>query len=83
MPNRDLDAKAAALLHSLARNHALIDGNKRLTPAAVIAFYGFNGRRLTMTNDEAYDLVKNVASGQLDAVDDTAAILRHATQLRG
>ena len=26
----DLDAKAAALLHSVARNHALIDGNKRL-----------------------------------------------------
>ena len=25
-----MDAKAAALLHSIARNHALIDGNKRL-----------------------------------------------------
>ena len=39
-----LDAKAAALLHSIARNHALIDGNKRLALAAVIAFYGLNGR---------------------------------------
>ena len=29
----DLDAKAAALLHSIARNHALIDGNKRLALA--------------------------------------------------
>ena len=42
-------AKAAALLHSIARNHALIDGNKRLALAAVIAFYGLNGRRLTLT----------------------------------
>lgn len=57
-----LDAKAAALLHSLARNHALIDGNKRLALGAVIAFYGLNGRRLTLTNDQAYDLVMKVAA---------------------
>lgn len=78
-----LDTKAAALLHSLARNHALIDGNKRLALAALIAFYGLNGRRLTLTNDAAYDLVINVASGQLDSVDEIAAALHHATQSRG
>jgi death on curing protein len=78
----DPDAKAAALLHSLARNHALIDGNKRLALAAVISFYGLNGRRLTLTNDAAYHLVMNVASGQLDAVEDIAAILQPATQPR-
>jgi death-on-curing protein len=71
----DPDAKAAALLHSIARNHALIDGNKRLALAAVIAFYGFNGRRLTLTNDEAYDLVMSVAEGRLDTVDAIAAVL--------
>ena len=75
----DLDAKAAALLHSIARNHALIDGNKRLALAAVIAFYGLNGRRLSLTNDAAYDLVMSVAAGRLEAVDDIAAILRTAT----
>jgi death-on-curing protein len=47
-----LDGKAAALLHSLARNHALIDGNKRLALAALIAFYGLNGRRLTLTDEQ-------------------------------
>lgn len=77
-----LDAKAAALLHSLARNHALVDGNKRLALAGVIAFYGVNGRRLTLTNDEAYDLIMNVASGQLDSVDEIAARLRTATEER-
>ena len=76
----DLDTKAAALLHSIARNHALIDGNKRLALAASIAFYGLNGRRLTLTNDAAYDLVISVASGQLDAVDAIAAVLRTATE---
>src|SRR5262249_24612187 len=74
-----LDAKAAALLHSLARNHALIDGNKRLGLAAVIAFYGLNGRRLTLTNDQAYDLVIQVATGELDQVEEIAAILAGAT----
>jgi death-on-curing protein len=78
----DLDAKAAALLHSIARNHALIDGNKRLALAAVIAFYGLNGRRLTLTNDEAYNLVMSVAEGRLDTVDAIAAVLQHATQPR-
>ena len=79
---QDLDAKAAALLHSLARNHALVDGNKRLALAAVIAFYGVSGRRLTLTNDEAYELVIDVAAGTLDSVDDIAARLRPATEPR-
>jgi death on curing protein len=78
----DLDGKAAALLHSVARNHALVDGNKRLALTAVIAFYGLNGRRLTLTNDEAYDLVMSVAEGRLDTVDAIAAVLQHATQSR-
>ena len=78
----DLDAKAAALLHSLARNHALVDGNKRLALAAVIAFYGLNGRRLTLTNDQAYDLVIDVAAGHLDSVDAIAARLGTATEPR-
>jgi len=78
----DLDGKAAALLHSIAHNQALIDGNKRLALAAVIAFYGLNGGRLTLTNDQAYDLVMSVAAGQLDTVDAITAVLQHATQPR-
>jgi len=78
----DLDAKAAALLHSLARNHALVDGNKRLALGALIAFYGVNGRRLTLTNDAAYDLVMQVAVGQLDSVEDIAPLLEKVTEPR-
>jgi death on curing protein len=59
-----------------------VDGNERLALAAVIAFYGLNGRRLTLTNDEAYDLVMSVAEGRLDTVDAIAAILQPATQPR-
>lgn len=70
--------KAAALLHSVARNHALIDGNKRLALAATIAFYGLNGFRLTLSNDEAYDLVIAVSSGELDDVESITSRLESA-----
>lgn len=75
-------AKAAALLHSLARNHALVDGNKRLALGALIAFYGVNGRRLTLTNDAAYDLMMRVAAGELDSVSEIAAIFEKLTDPR-
>jgi death on curing protein len=72
--------KVAALLHSIASNHALVDGNKRLALAAAIAFYGVNGQRLSMTNNQAYELIMTVASGQLDDVPAIAAVLRqHVT----
>ena len=74
--------KAAALLHSVARNHALVDGNKRLALAAAIAFYGINGMRLTLTNDEAYDLVIGVASGKLDDVRTIASVLEAGSEER-
>lgn len=60
--------KAAALLHSLAKNHALVDGNKRLALAGTIAFLGLNGLRLTYTNDEVYRLIIAVADGTLDDI---------------
>lgn len=76
---RGLDEKAAALVHSVARNHALVDGNKRLALVALIAFYGLNGRRLTLTNDEAYNLIIAIASGELDDVAGIAGALEGAT----
>jgi death-on-curing protein len=72
----DLVAKAAALMHSLARNQALVDGNKRLALAGSLAFLGMNGQRLTLSNDEAYELVMAVATGSLDDVADIADVLR-------
>ena len=75
----DLISKAAALLHSLARNHALLDGNKRLALAAVIVFLGVNGARLAATNNDAYDLVMSVATGDLDDVASIADRLRPLT----
>lgn len=74
-----LEDKAAALLHSVVRNHALVDGNKRLGLGALIVFLGINGRQLLLSNDDAYALIMDVAGGRLDDVPSIAARLRAAT----
>jgi death on curing protein len=79
----DVHAKAGALLHSLARNHPLVDGNKRLALGAVIAFYGVNGFRLALSESDAYDLVMTVAAGGLDDVEPIATALRRGVERRG
>ncbi|MGL5860596.1 MAG: type II toxin-antitoxin system death-on-curing family toxin, partial [Phycicoccus sp.] len=62
-----LDDKAAVLLHSIVGNHPLVDGNKRLGWLAVVVFYGVNGIRLDVPDDDAaYDLVIAVATGDLE-----------------
>ena len=48
----------------------------------MIAFCGLNGRRLTLTNEQAYDLVIKVAAGELDQVEEIGAILQGATAPR-
>lgn len=75
-----LEEKAAALLHSIARNHALVDGNKRLALAGTIAFLGVNGRRLTLTNDQAYELIMDVAAGELDEITGIASRIRDGSR---
>ena len=71
--------KAAALLHSLVRNHALVDGNKRLAWSAARIFCLLNGRDLTYTIDEAEALMLSAASGQLDVPQIAAWLLAHST----
>jgi len=66
--------KAAALLHSLVRNHALVDGNKRLGWTATVVFYDVNGLSLEAPDDPAYDLVIAIAEGRID-VPEIAAVL--------
>jgi death on curing protein len=72
----ELFTKAAALMHSLARNHALVDGNKRLAWLATYVFLAKNGVELDPDDDDAYDLVIAVASGQVDDVAALAEALR-------
>jgi len=59
--------KAAALMHSLARNHALVDGNKRLAWVAGRLFYRLNGWDVRAPDvDEGEAFVLAIAGGRLD-----------------
>jgi death-on-curing protein len=73
--------KAAALMHSLARNHALVDGNKRLAWAATRAFCLMNRRDLAFGVDDAERFVLAVARGELDVPDITVVLERHLREL--
>lgn len=77
-----LEEKAAALTHSLVKNHGLFDGNKRLGLAALIAFLGMNGWRLSWTNDEAYDVIIAIADGRLDEIEGIAERIRQGSIAR-
>jgi death on curing protein len=71
----DVWTKAAALLHSIVKNHPLVDDNKRLGWLATAVFLELNGVPITdASNDEVYEFVMDVAAGHLD-VDEVAARL--------
>ena len=73
-----IDEKAAALLdslvHSLVRNHPLVDGNKRLGWLATLVFLDINGHWVEAPDDDAYRLVMDVAAGKLSLKEITEAL---------
>src|SRR5690606_373404 len=72
-----LELKAAALMSSIARNHALFDGNKRFSLYITFAFFKLNGFRIVMSNDATYDLVLAVATGAIELDEIAATFSRH------
>jgi death-on-curing protein len=64
-------------MHSLARNHALVDGNKRLAWAATRTFCLLNDRDVTFMVDDAEQFVLAIARGDLDVADITTIIDQH------
>lgn len=69
------ELKMAALMHSLARNHALIDGNKRIAWSAGRLFALMNGADIKMNIDQAEEMILQLSRGELD-VAELAKILK-------
>lgn len=59
----DLVTKAAALLESVVRNHALVDGNKRAGWALAMVTFWLNDHELDYDEDQAFAMVMSVAEG--------------------
>jgi len=72
----DLHLKAAALMHSLARNHALVDGNKRLAWTACRTLLAINGQWISAPEDHRFAFVIRVATGAEPGLDEIAGQLR-------
>jgi death on curing protein len=68
----ELHLKAAALLHSLARNHALVDGNKRLAWTACRTFLAINDQWISAPEDDRFNFVIQVATGGIPELDQIA-----------
>ena len=61
--------KAAALLHSIVRNHALVDGNKRLAWLSCVVILDLNDLEPPLTDEEAFTLTMDAAAGLLDVAE--------------
>ena len=71
--------KVAALMHSLARNHSLVDGNKRLAWSAGRAFCLLNGHDLRYDVDDAEAFVLSIAAGRWEVAAIAKWIAAHLT----
>ena len=63
----DLEAKAAALLHSLVVNHPFVDGNKRIGAAVAELFLSLNGADVLAGDDELVAITLAAARGEVSA----------------
>ena len=68
---------AAAYLFHLVRNHAFIDGNKRVALACAILFFKINHVPYSITEEEAVELTLGTASGNMDKGAVTAFFQKH------
>jgi death on curing protein len=70
-----LTEKAAAYLFHLVKNHAFVDGNKRVGLAVALAFLAMNDVTIRASDDELVDVVFGVAEGRMSKAD-VAVFLR-------
>lgn len=72
-----IQEKAARLCYGLVKNHAMIDGNKRIGAHAMLIFLEVNGYKLNYTQKELSDLILDVADSKKGYEDILAWILEH------
>ncbi len=64
--NPDIAHLAAILAHGLARSHAFVDGNKRVSAVVAELFLELNGYVLTAEDSELVATWHAMAAGQMD-----------------
>lgn len=72
-----IQAKAAQLCFGLVKNHAMIDGNKRLGAHVMLVFLALNGYELSYSQTELIDIILALASGKVGAEKILQWIIEH------
>lgn len=75
-----VELKAAALLHSMTKNHALVDGNKRTAWLSTTMFCDLNGLESSLGDDDAIQLLRDIASSEIDDIHTIADRLQLVTR---
>lgn len=72
-----IQAKAARLCYGLVKNHAMVDGNKRIGVHTMLVFLSANGYELQYTQKELTDLILDVAADKKQYEDILQWLLEH------
>ena len=72
-----IQAKAAQLCFGLVKNHAMVDGNKRLGAHVMLVFLSLNGYELSYSQKELSDIILALASGKINAENILQWIINH------
>ena len=72
-----IQAKAAQLCFGLVKNHAMIDGNKRLGAHVMLVFLALNGYELSYSQEELVEIILALAAGEKNVEDIFRYIIEH------
>lgn len=72
-----IQAKAARLCYGLVKNHAMIDGNKRIGAHVMLVFLALNGVELQYTQKEFYSIILELASSKIEYEELLKWIIEH------
>ncbi len=76
-----IEAKAARLCYGLVKNHAFVDGNKRIGVHSMLVFLAINDYELKYSQKELYTIILNIASGKKDDKDLLKWIKQHKSKV--
>ena len=72
-----IQAKAAQLCFGLVKNHAMVDGNKRLGAHVMLVFLALNGYELSYSQEELVEIILALAAGEKNVEDILRWIIEH------
>lgn len=76
-----LELKAAAMVHSIIKNHAMVDGNKRTSWFMLSSFLYINGYFIVMNADQGMEFTLGIATDKLTLAEAAEMIRKHMVEV--